>query len=132
MRLLSLALALSVSSALAFASSKTPAQPVQATVMKVERVGPPASNYVGDNPSDAPLQADVFAYDLSVRANCGTYTGHYESPTDYIPTAFVPNNHVMVRLTKHVMYVDLPGEKEMPMSIVRKHLESGPCDQARR
>jgi hypothetical protein len=132
MRFLSLALILSMSSTLGFASSKPTPEPVSATVLKVERVGPPTSNYVGDNPTDAPLQADVFAYNLSVRANCGTYTGHYESPTDYIPTAFVPSNHVMVRLTKHVMYVDLPGEKEMPMSIVHKHLESGPCDQARR
>lgn len=108
-----------------------PRQYQQATVLKVEKQEMPDPLYAGTNPTDMPLRADVYAYDLSVRVNCGTYVGHYESPTEYIPTAFTPNNHIQVRLTKHVMYVDLPGEKEMPMSIVGHRNEPGPCNQLR-
>jgi hypothetical protein len=76
------------------------------------------SNYVGDNPSDAPLQSNAFAYDISLRVSCGTYIGRYQSASDYLPAVFTPNRPVEIRLQKHVMYVEVPGEREYKMGIV--------------
>jgi hypothetical protein len=77
-----------------------------------------ASNYVGDSPSDAPLRSEVYAYDVSIRINCATYVGRWRSAFDYIPSVFTPNRAVQVRLEKHLMYVDVPGEKEFRMGLV--------------
>jgi hypothetical protein len=89
------------------------------TVLQVQRhEEDSASNYVGDNPSDAPLRSDVYAYDISIRVNCATYVGRWNSAFDYIPAVFTPNRTVQVRLEKHLMYVDVPGEKEFRMGFV--------------
>ena len=77
------------------------------------------SNYAGGSPSDAPLQAEDYSYDIGIRLNCNIYIGRYESATDYLPSAFSPNHAVDVRLQKHVMYVSLPeGDREVKMGIV--------------
>jgi hypothetical protein len=106
-------------------------QYLQATVLSVQRREAEEPSRVGDNPSDAPLQSQAYAYDVAVRVSCGTYVGHYESPYDYLPSEFSPNREVQVRLTKHVMYFNLPGDREMEMSIVRHRTErSAPCRSA--
>ena len=90
-----------------------------ATVVSV-RKNVPVSNYVGDNPSDAPLQSrDYYAYDIGIRLNCNIYVGRYESATRYLPSVFAPNHEIDVRLHKHVMYVSLPfSDDEAMMGIV--------------
>ncbi len=78
-----------------------------------------ASNYVGDNPIDAPLQARVYSYDIGIRLNCKVYVGRYESATRYLPPAFAPDHEIDVRLDKHVMYFSLPfRDGELMMGIV--------------
>jgi hypothetical protein len=78
-----------------------------------------ASNYVGDNPSDAPLQAPDYSYDIGIRLNCNIYVGRYESAIKYLPSVFAPNHEVDVRLHKHIMYVSLPfSDDEVMMGIV--------------
>jgi hypothetical protein len=78
-----------------------------------------ASNYVGDNPSDAPLQAREYSYGIGIRLNCSVYFGRYESATRYLPSVFAPNQKVDVRLHKHIMYVSLPfSDEEVMMGIV--------------
>ncbi|HEY8672092.1 MAG TPA: hypothetical protein VIL63_14710 [Terriglobales bacterium] len=87
-----------------------------------------ASNYVGGNPSDAPLRSEVYAYEISFRVNCATYVGRLDSAFDYIPAVFTLNRPVQVRLEKHLMYVDVPGEKEIRMGVVeRPRGQSAPC-----
>jgi hypothetical protein len=76
------------------------------------------SNYIGDNPSDAPLQSTVFAYDIALRVSCGTYIGRYQSAFNYLPAVFTPNRPVEIRFQKHVMYVEVPGEPEYKIGIV--------------
>jgi len=99
-----------------------------ATVVSVHRYVSP-SNYVGDNPSDAPLQAESYNYDIGVRLNCDTYVGRYESAIDYLPAVFAPNHTVDVRLDKHLIYVSLPqGDRIVKMGIVyHKHLKVNAC-----
>jgi hypothetical protein len=78
-----------------------------------------ASNYVGDNPSDAPLQARDYSYDIGIRLNCNVYVGRYESATRYLPTIFAPNHEVDVRLRKHILYVSLPlSDEDVQLGIV--------------
>jgi hypothetical protein len=76
------------------------------------------SNYVDGSPSDAPLPAEDYSYDIGIRLNC-IYIGRYESATDYLPSVFSPKPSVDVRLQKHVMCVSLPeSDREVKRSIV--------------
>jgi hypothetical protein len=76
------------------------------------------SNYLG-SPTDAPLQANGYRYDIGIRLDCNVYFGRYESATDYLPFSFAPNRKVDVRLHKHIMYVNLPHSgREVKMGIV--------------
>lgn len=72
----------------------------------------------GDNPSDAPLQSQSYAYNIGVETGCATYVAHFESPYDYLPSAFSANREVPVRVSKHTMDFDL-GYREMQMRIIR-------------
>ena len=99
------------------------------TVLRVQRREEGStSNYVGDSPSDAPLRSEVYAYDISIRVNCATYVGRWNSAFDYLPSVFSPNRTVQVRVEKHLMYVDVPGEKEFRMGFVERPLgPAAPC-----
>ncbi len=89
-----------------------------ATVVSVEKHETP-TNYVGDNPTDAPLQADDYSYDIGIRVDCNVFLGRYESATDYLPSVFAPNHQIDVRFQKHIMFVSLPsGDREVKMGIV--------------
>jgi hypothetical protein len=89
-----------------------------ATIVSVQK-HLPGSNYAGDNPSDAPLQARDYSYDIGIRLNCHIYVGRYESAIKYLPSAFAPNHEVDLRLHKHIMYVSLPfNDEEIMMGIV--------------
>ena len=61
-----------------------------ATVISVEKYQP-VSNYLGDNPADAPLQAREYAYDIGIRLDCNVYVGRYQSAINYLPSGFAPN-----------------------------------------
>ena len=99
-----------------------------ATVVSVEK-HKSTSNYVGDNPSDAPLQPDDYSYDIGILLDCNVYVGRYESATDYLPSAFAPNHAVDVRLQKHILYVSLPfSDREVKMGIVgHRRLKEQEC-----
>jgi hypothetical protein len=89
-----------------------------ATVVSVEKYETP-SNYVGDNPADAPLQSRNYAYEIGIRMDCNVYVGLYQSAINYLPADFAPNKTVDVRMRKHVMYVSLPyNDWDLKMGIV--------------
>jgi hypothetical protein len=97
----------------AFAGTKEPYQ--SAAVVSVANHETP-SIYVG-NPTDAPLQSEVYSYDIGIELNCTVYMVRYETGLDYLPSAFSPNQTVEVSLEKHVMDVNLPGARELRLSI---------------
>lgn len=81
----------------------------QGTVLSVEKQvvrSPDLGIYSG---TDIPLQSVHYAYDVSLRVGCVTYQGRYETPLDYLPSAFSPGKSIQVRLTKHAMNFDVPG-----------------------
>ena len=87
-----------------------------ATVVSVESRAIP-SNYVGDNPSDAPFQPEVFSYDIGILVGGTVYRASYDSAFDELPSAFAPNHPVQVNLKKHVLDVELPGDRTLQMAI---------------
>ena len=94
---------------------------VQGTVVHVQqhKLYSPDSMIGGSNPSDAPLTSRYYAYEVSVRVDCQTYVGRYETPFNYLPSEFTSDQPIQVRLTKHVMYFDLPYDPDLKMGIVR-------------
>jgi len=87
-----------------------------ATVVSVQNHETP-SNYVGSNPTDAPLVAQVYAYDIGVRLDCTMYALQYLSAIDYLPAVFAPDHVVDVLAQKHFMYVEVPGRGEMRLEV---------------
>jgi hypothetical protein len=100
---------------------------VQGTVIEVQQQKVFFPDYAigGSNPSDAPLTSRYYAYQVSVRVDCKTYVGRYETPFNYLPSEFTPNHPIQVHLTKHVMYFDLPNDPDMRMGIVRRTSDCG-------
>jgi uncharacterized protein involved in exopolysaccharide biosynthesis len=70
---------------LASAHAATKQEYQSATVVSVESRETP-SNYAGSNPSDAPLQSEVYSYDIGIRLGCTVYRTRYESAFDYLPS----------------------------------------------
>ena len=97
---------------------------VQGTVVGVRhKLYSPGSTNAGSNPSDAPLTSRFYAYEVSVRVDCKTYVGRYETPFKYLPSALTPDQPIPVRLTRHVMYFELPNDPDMRMGIVHRRTE---------
>ena len=94
---------------------------VRGIVVEVQRhkVHSPDVMAGGSNPSDAPLTSRYYAYEVSVRIDCQTYVVRYETPFNYLPSEFTSDQPIQVRLTKHVMYFDLPYDPDLKMGIVR-------------
>ncbi len=93
-----------------------------ATVISVQsRETPPNLNYTGSNPSDAPLQAQVYSYDVGIRLGCTVYRTRYDSAFDYLPSVFAPNHSIEVNLGKRVIEVSLPGDRTVRMGIDSRH-----------
>jgi len=105
-------------------------QPQQGTIVNVEKqdvATPPVRT--GAAATRTPLQSHYYLYNVSVQLNCGVYVGRYETELADLPSALSPNNSVPVRLQKHVMYLDFPGNT-LKMPIVRhKVSHEGACDQ---
>lgn len=112
--LMSLILASGVLLARAHAATKQEYQ--SATVVSVESHEIP-SNYAGSNPSDAPLQSEVYSYDIGIRLGCTIYRTRYDSAFDYLPSVFAANHPVEVKPQKRVMYASLPGGRTVRMAI---------------
>lgn len=100
---------------------------VRGTVVSVQqhKVYSPDVMMGGSNPSDAPLTSRSYTYEVSVRVDCNTYVGRYETPFNYLPSAFTADQSIHLRLTKHVMYFDLPNDPDLRMGIVHRSSECG-------
>jgi hypothetical protein len=94
------------------AAAKTEDQP--AIVVSVETHGA-NSNYAG--PLDLPLQPQVYSYDIGIRVGSTIYRTSYASAFDYLPAVFAPNHPIQVNLGDHAMYVTLPGDRAVRVTI---------------
>jgi hypothetical protein len=119
----------SVATALSAASKPRAANSYsRGTILSVQKntVRTPQAT-AGTSPTDAPLQSEYYAYNVSIRVACNTYVGTYETPFNYLPSNFSPNHSVNVRLSKHLLYFSIPDEPEMKMSIVQRENDPAGC-----
>ena len=107
--------------------SRNAKEHVQGTVVDVasHQVESPAYTIGGSNPSDAPLTSRYYVYEVSIRVGCETYVVRYETPFHYLPSAFALTQRLEFRLTKHVMYFEIPYTAGVRMAIIRRHRECG-------
>jgi hypothetical protein len=105
-------------------------QSQQGTIVQVQKqdVAEPAVR-TGAAATRAPLQSHYTLYNVSVRLNCDVYVGRYESELDNLPSELSANNSVPVRLQKHVMYLDFPGDTVKMQIVHRKVSAEGACGQ---
>jgi hypothetical protein len=96
------------------AATKVGYQP--ATVVSVETRAIPSDDAGGD-PSDTPSQSAVYSYYISIRLGRTVYRTSYDSAFDELPSVFATNHPVQVNLKKHVMDVELPGDRAVQMAI---------------
>jgi hypothetical protein len=75
------------------------------------------SNYAGTNSSDFPLQSEIYRYDITARVGSAIYRTSYDSALAFPPSVFADNRPIQVNLRKHVMYVTVPDEGEVRLSI---------------
>jgi len=104
------------------ASSNRSARYVQKTVVDVQehKMQSPDYAFGAGNPSDAPLASRYYVFDVAVRVGCITYVGRYETAFNYLPSIFTPDQKIEVRLTKRVMYFDLPNYPDFRIGIARR------------
>ena len=105
-------------------------QPQQGTIVNVQTqdvASPPVRT--GADPVRTPLQSHYYLYNVSVRLNCDVYVGRYESELDDLPSALSANNSVPVRLLKHTMYLDFPGDSVKMRIVHHKVSHEAACDQ---
>jgi len=123
-----LAIVSAVTVTYAVGQSKQAQQGTIVNVQKQDVATPPVRT--GADPVRTPLQSHYYVYNVSVQLNCHVYVGRYETELDDLPSALSASNSVPVRLQKHVMYLDFPGDT-VKMQIVRhKVSHEGACDQA--
>jgi hypothetical protein len=87
-----------------------------ATVVSVEGRAIP-SNDAGGSPTDAPLQSEVYSYDIGIRLGDTVYITAFDSTVDELPSDFAANRPVQVNMKKSVMEVELSGDRTVEMAI---------------
>lgn len=112
---------------LATGQSKQPHEGIIINVQKQDVATPPVRT--GANPDRAPLQSHYYLYNVAVQLKCDVYVGRYESEFNDAPAALSPHNHVPVRLVKHAMYLDFPGDTVKLQIVRHKVSPEGVCEQ---
>jgi hypothetical protein len=87
-----------------------------ATVVSVESRAIP-SNDAGGGPTDAPLQSEVYSYDIGIRLGDTVYMTAFDSAVDQLPSDLAANRQVQVNLKKRVIEVELSGDRTVEMPI---------------
>src|SRR6266576_5073115 len=120
-----LAIVSAVTVTYAVGQSKQPQQGTIVNVQKQDVATPPVRT--GADADRTPLQSHYYLYNVSVRLNCDVYVGRYESELDDLPSVLSANNSVPVRLQKHMMYLDLPGDPVKMRIVHHKVSDEAAC-----
>lgn len=70
--------------------------------------------------TDARPPVTEFDYAVTLRLNCEIYVGRYQSAIDYLPANLSADQSVQVSADKHLLYVKVPGQNDVMMTIVDK------------
>ena len=103
----------------------------QGTILKVDKREVSSPDQCCYSGTDSPLKSEYFAYDVSVRVQCGIYVAHYETAFDFLPSELAADRKVDVRVANHDLYFDVPGAQDIRMAIVRRRRDrTGACTGA--
>ncbi len=95
-------------------------------VVGVQKYQPDRPRY--DKRTSAPARASEYDYDISIQLDCSVYVARFQSPVDYLPSAFKPHQAIEVSIGKHRVYAKDAVEGEIRMAIVRHYDASeSPC-----
>lgn len=106
-------------------------QAQQGTIVNVQKQNVTSPSVrAGSDADRTPLQDHYYVYNVSVRLNCDVFVGRYESELDDLPSVLSANNSVPVRLQKHMMYLDLPGDPVKMRIVHHKVSDEATCAQS--
>ena len=86
-------------------------------IVSVRKLAQDAVSSLG-SPSDAPLQANVFTYEVSVRVDDKILVARYESEIDYLPATFRSGKSVTIRTEGHRIYFKEPSLEDFEFTVV--------------
>ena len=95
----------------------------QATVVSVEQEASPAANAGAS--SDAPLRDGSYSYDIAIRVGDIVYQTTYQSAFEDVSPVFATDQAVRASQKGNVLYVTLPGNLTVPMSIESRTAVNG-------
>ena len=105
-------------------------QSQQGTIVQVQKQDVADSAVrTGAAATRAPLQSHYYLYNVSVQLNCDVYVGRYETELDDLPSALSANSSVPVRIEKHLIYLDFPGNTAKMRIVRHKVSTEGACGQ---
>jgi hypothetical protein len=109
------------------ANASTPARQYQtAVVVTVEGHEPDAPFHL--KKTDAAVPASESDATVSFRLSCTVYVGRYKSAIEYLPSVFEAGHSVEVSIGKPFMYVNIPGNGEVKLRVVRHYaVTENPC-----
>lgn len=72
------------------------------------------------------MQSNIVEYDISVQVGDTTYVARYQTGTGYVPTTWVKDHLIAVRIGKNFIYLRTPGGEELRLPILsRKRTDQG-------
>jgi hypothetical protein len=99
-------------------SNATTRQFQKAVVVRVEKHEPEVALH--RKFTDAPAPSSEYDANVLIRLNCTDYLGRYKSAIDYLPGVFAPGQSIEASPGKHFLYVNVPGNGEVKLRIVRR------------
>jgi hypothetical protein len=86
-------------------------------IVSVRKLAPEATFFLG-SPSDAPLQASIFVYEVSVRVDDSIFVARYESEIDYLPASLMSGASANIRIEDHRVYFKEPSLEGFEFTVV--------------
>jgi hypothetical protein len=102
-------------------------------IVSVRKLAADVTSFLG-SPSDAPLQASAFVYEVRVRVDDSILVARYESAIDHLPASLMPGKSVKIRTEHHRVFFTEPCLKDFEFTVVShqrlrgRRLEDGPTE----
>jgi len=86
-------------------------------IVSVRKLASDATPFLG-SPSDAPLQASIFVYEVSVRVDDTILVARYESEIDYLPASLMSGKSVKIHTEDHRICFKEPSLEDFEFTVV--------------
>jgi hypothetical protein len=86
-------------------------------IVSVRKLASEVTSFLG-SPSDAPLQANTFIYEVTVRVDDSILVARYESGIDYLPGSLMSRKSVTIRTEDHRVHFKEPSLEDFEFTVV--------------